>query len=70
MKSFTRVALIGASGIVLFKLFTTVLFPVMALIIGLVTATVKLALVAAVVYFVWTLFWDRNAKEAEIVVDE
>jgi hypothetical protein len=67
MKSFTRVALVGVSGVVLFKLFATVLLPMMALFFGLIALTVKLALVAAVVFFLWSLV-RKKGQENEVVI--
>ena len=68
MKSFTRVALVGVSGVVLFKLFATVLLPMMAFFFGLIALTVKLALVAAVVFFLWSLVRKKD-QENEVVVE-
>jgi len=68
MKSFTRVAIIGASGIVLFKLFATVLLPMMAFFFGLIALTVKLAVVAAVVFFLWSLVKKKDDGN-EVVVE-
>lgn len=68
MKSFTRVALAGVSGVVLFKLFATVLLPMMAFFFGLIALTVKLALVAAVVFFLWSLV-RKKEQENEVVIE-
>ncbi len=68
MKSFTKGALVGVSGVVLFKLFATVLIPMMAFFFGLVALTVKLAVVAAVVFFLLSLV-RKKEQEAEVVVE-
>jgi hypothetical protein len=68
MKSFTRVAIIGASGVVLFKLFATVLLPMMAFFFGLIALTVKLAVMAAVVFFLWSLVKKKDNSN-EVVVE-
>lgn len=68
MKSFTRVALVGVSGVVLFKLFATILIPMMAFFFGLIALTVKLAVVAAVVFFLWSLV-NKKERDVEVVVE-
>ncbi|KPJ84572.1 MAG: hypothetical protein AMS19_00095 [Gemmatimonas sp. SG8_23] len=66
MKSFAKLAFVGASSIVLLKLFTTVLIPVLGMMLGLLMLTVKLAVIAAVVFFLYSLLRPRpSAEEAE-----
>jgi len=67
MRTFAAVTFAGVSGIVLFKLFVTILFPLLGMFIGLLAMTVKLALIAAVACFVWSLVKKRNCDE--IVVE-
>jgi hypothetical protein len=69
MKSFAKLAVAGISGVVLFKLFATILFPILGLMLGLLALTVKLALIAAVVFFVYSMIRKRK-PEAEAEVDE
>jgi hypothetical protein len=68
MKSFTRVAFVGLSGVVFFKLFATVLLPMMAFFFGLLALTVKIAVMAAVVVFLWSLV-RKKEQEIEVVVE-
>lgn len=73
MKSLTRIAVVGFSGVVLFKLVTAVLLPALAIATALVMLLVKLAIAAAVLYFLYTIFFDKNEDEphldGEIVVE-
>jgi hypothetical protein len=52
MKSFAKLAVVGVSSVVLFKLFASVFLPMMGMLFGLLAMTVKLALIAAVVFFI------------------
>ncbi|MDA0327405.1 MAG: hypothetical protein O2958_00130 [Gemmatimonadetes bacterium] len=60
MKPFAQLAVAAVSGVVLFKLFATILFPLLGLMFGLFAMTVKLALMAAVVFFVYSLIRRRR----------
>ncbi len=60
MKSFAKVAVATASSIVLFKLFATILFPMFGLFLGLLAITVKIALLAAVVFFIYSMIKKRE----------
>lgn len=63
MRSFVRLAVVGASGVVLLKLITTVFVPALGMIIGLLMLTVKVALIAAIVFFVYSLLRPRRREE-------
>jgi len=69
MKSFAKLAVVGVSSVVLFRLFATLFLPMMGMLFGLLAMTVKLALIAAVVFFIYSLF-RKKEKEVEIVVEE
>jgi hypothetical protein len=60
MRSFARLAFAGISGVVLFKLFATILFPLLGLFFGLLAMTVKLAVIAAVIFFVYSMIRKRK----------
>jgi uncharacterized membrane protein len=62
MKLFAKVAVAGISGVVLFKLFATILFPLLGLLFGLLAMTVKLAVIAAVAFFVYSMIRKRKAE--------
>lgn len=74
MKSFVRVAAVGLSGVVLFKVGTALISPLLGMFLGLLMLTVKLALAAAVIYFVYSLIRPREDEpevtEVEIEVEE
>jgi hypothetical protein len=63
MKTFATVAVAGVAGVVLFKLLSALVFPLLGLFVGLLAMTVKLALIAAVIFFVYSMIKKR--KEAE-----
>ena len=67
MKGFAALTVTGVAGVVLFKLIAAVMFPVFGMIIGLFMMTVKWALIAGVIYFVYTMIRKRqDAQEAEV----
>lgn len=74
MKSLGKVAFVGVSGFVLFKISTALVFPMFGLAIALIALVVKVAVVVAVAYFV--MEWlkkdkrdDTTVREVEIEVD-
>ena len=69
MKSFAKLAVVGASSGVLFKLFASVFLPMMGMLFGLLAMTVKLALIAAVVFFIYSLF-RKKEREVEVIIEE
>jgi hypothetical protein len=80
MRTFAKVAVAGVAGLTFMKLFTSVLIPMLGMMLGLIALTVKLAVIAAVVFFIWSLVRpprDEAEGEAsemdekiEIVVEE
>jgi len=71
MKSIVRITVAGISGVVLFKLFATILFPLLGMMLGLLAMTVKLALIAAAIFFVYSMIRKRKDEgEAEVEVGE
>lgn len=72
MKSFVKLAAVGISGVLLFKLFATILFPLLGMMLGLLALTVKLALIAAVLFFLYSILRKPRPTdtENEIVVEE
>ena len=61
MKTFATLTVTGVVGILLFKL---VVVPILALFLGLLAMTVKLALLAAVIFFVYSMIKRRNGADA------
>lgn len=62
MKTLATLTVAGISGIVLLKLFATILFPLLGLLFGLLAMTVKLALIAGVIFFVYSMIKRRRAE--------
>ncbi len=80
MKSLARVAVVGFTGVVLLKIGTSFIGPLLAMLLGLIFLTVKIAVAAAVLYFVYSLIKRREesdevevediVREAEIIVED
>lgn len=68
MKSLGKVAFVGVSGLVLFKVGTALVFPMLGLLIGLVALAVKVAVIVAVGYFV--MEWLKKDKHDGVEVHE
>jgi len=64
MRTFATLTVTGVLGIVLFKVLTALLFPVLAMFVGLISLTIKVALIAAVVWFVYSLMNRRKEAAA------
>lgn len=64
MKTFATLTVAGVAGLVLFKLLMTLLLPVLGLLFGLVALTMKLALVAALGFFVYSMIKKGRTKAA------
>ena len=64
MKTFASLTVAGVAGILLLKLLTALLFPLLGLFVGLLAMTVKFALIAAVIFFVYSMIKKR--KEADV----
>ena len=62
MKTFAAVTVSGVAGVVLFKLLATLLVPLLGMFLGLLAMTVKFAVIAAVGFFVYSMF--KRRKEA------
>ena len=63
MKTFATITVAGVAGVVLFKLIAALVFPLLGLVAGLLAMTVKIALIAAVVFFIYSMIKKR--KEAD-----
>ena len=65
MRPFAAFAFAGISGFVLWKLFVTMLFPLHAMILGLIALTAKIALMCAVIFLIFSKIRKRCDREAE-----
>ena len=64
MRAFGTAAVAAISGVVLWQLFATILLPVLGMIVGLIVTTAKVALLAAVIFFVYSQFKKRREATA------
>jgi hypothetical protein len=65
MRTFARVAVVGVAGFTVLKLFTTILIPALGMLFGLLALTMKIAVFAAVVYFIWSLVRPARSESDE-----
>ncbi len=63
MRTFAALTVTGAAGIVLFKMLAAIMFPVIGMVFGLIAMTVKFALVAAVIFFVYSMIRKRRHEQ-------
>ena len=64
MRMFATLTVAGVAGVVLLKLLSTLLFPLLGLFVGLLAMAVKLALVAAVIFFIYSMIKKRKDEES------
>ena len=64
MKTFASLTVAGVAAVLFLKLLTALLFPMLGLFVGLLAMTVKFALIAAVIFFVYSMIKKR--KEADL----
>jgi hypothetical protein len=68
MKSFAKFAVVGVSSVILFKLFASIFIPLFGLVIGLLATTVKLALWAAIAFFLYELLRKKKSEPYDVEV--
>jgi len=64
MRTFAALTISGVAGIILLKLLATVIFPLLGVFLGILAMTVKMALLAAVVFFFYSMLKKR--READV----
>ena len=64
MNNLAPIAFTAITGVVLWKLFATILLPVLAMLLGLVGTALKFALIAGVIFFIYSMIKKRR-QEAE-----
>ena len=65
MRSFAPLAFAAVSGVVLWKLFATILLPMLAVVMGLVGSALKFVLIGAVIFVIYSMIKKRReAAEA------
>jgi len=63
MRTFAALTVSGVAGMLLLKLLAAVLFPMFGVFLGILAMTVKLALIAAVVFFFYSMLKKRRDAE-------
>lgn len=64
MKTFAALTVTGVVGVLLFKLLASLVLPILGIFFGLLAMTVKFALIAAVIFFVYSMIKKR--READL----
>jgi uncharacterized protein involved in cysteine biosynthesis len=64
MKSFAALTVAGVAGLVLLKILAAVLLPVLGIVVGMVALTMKVALMAAIGFFVYSMVRKRVRSSA------
>lgn len=64
MKTFATLTAVGVAGLLLLKLLSAVILPALGLLMGIVALTVKFAVIAALGYFVYSMFKKSGSKAA------
>jgi hypothetical protein len=59
MKTFAALTVTGIAGLFLMKLLAAVMLPVLGLLVGIVALTMKVALIAAVGFFIYSMLRKR-----------
>jgi hypothetical protein len=62
MRFLAPVAVATLSGIVLWKLFATILLPLLGVVFGLMMSVFKLVLIVAVIYFIVSMIRKRREE--------
>lgn len=65
MKTFAALTVTGVVGMLLFKLLASLFLPVLGLVFGILAMVVKFALIAAVIFFIYSMLKKR--READVV---
>ncbi len=60
MRTFAALTTTGVLGILMFKLLASLFLPILGLLFGLVAMVVKFALIAAVIFFVYSMLKKRR----------
>ena len=66
MRGFAALTVTGVAGVVLFKLLATIMVPILGIMVGLFFTTMKFALIAGVIYFVYSMIRKRKEAAEEV----
>lgn len=64
MKGFAALTVAGVAGLILFKILAALVLPALGLLLGLLVLTVKVALVAALGFFVYSMLRKSAERPA------
>ena len=62
MRTLAPVAFTAITGVILWKLFATIVLPFLALMFGIFLSVLKLAMIVAVIYFVFSMIRKRKEE--------
>lgn len=67
MRPIAQLAAIGAAGVVVFKLLSMLVFPLLGMLLGFLVWAVKIAVIMALIWWGYHLFkkWNEGGKGAE-----
>ncbi|MSR20906.1 MAG: hypothetical protein EXR91_08005 [Gemmatimonadetes bacterium] len=60
MRFLAPVTVAALSGVVLWKLFAMIVLPLLGVMLGLIASAAKLALIAAVIFFIYSMIRKRR----------
>jgi hypothetical protein len=60
MRFLAAVTVAALSGVVLWKLFAMIVLPLLGVMLGLIASAAKLALIAAVIFFIYSMIRKRR----------
>ena len=60
MRYLAPVTVAALSGVVLWKLFAMIVLPLLGVVLGLIASAAKLALIAAVIFFIYSMIRKRR----------
>ena len=60
MRYLAPVTVAAISGVVLWKLFAMIVLPLLGVVLGLIASAAKLALIAAVIFFIYSMIRKRR----------
>jgi hypothetical protein len=60
MRTFAPLAFAAVSGVVLWKLFATLMLPFLGILLGLIGSVMKFALIAGVAFFIYSMIKKRR----------
>ena len=66
MRGFAALTVTGVAGVVLFKLLASIMVPIFGMMLGLFFMTMKWALIAGVIFFIYSMIKKRSDAQEEV----